>query len=284
MSEPRPTIGVPTALEQARFGAWDVPCALTPHVYVQALQRAGAMVLLIPPDDELAAAPDDVLARLDGLMLAGGGDIDPAQYGAPPDRQLSGVTPPRDRLELALTRRAVELDLPVLGICRGMQLINVALGGTLHQHLPDVVGHSEHRRHLGSFTGSEHQVELEPGSLAERVAGERLHTGCSHHHQGIQRIGEGLVASGRSTLDGLVEALEAPDRDWVLGVQWHPEADPDSPVVGAFVAHVRAAALGRRGAPVARLRAAAAAQDGSSSQWRPSANSRALQRSSRGSG
>lgn len=246
MSDPRPTIGVPTALEQARFGAWDVPCALTPYMYVRTLQQAGAMALLIPPDDELAAAPDEILQRLDALMLAGGGDIDPSHYGAPPDPQLNGVAPPRDRLELALTRRAVELDMPVLGICRGMQLINVALGGTLHQHLPDVVGHGEHRRHLGSFVGSEHVVELEPGSLAEQVAGERVHTGCSHHHQGVDRLGEGLVVSGRSALDGLVEALEAPEREWVLGVQWHPEADPDSPVIGAFVAHVRESVLARR--------------------------------------
>jgi putative glutamine amidotransferase len=246
MSDQRPTIGVPTALEQARFGAWDVPCALTPYIYVQTLQRAGAMALLIPPDDELAAAPEDILERLDGLMLAGGGDIDPGQYGAPADPQLSGVEPARDRLEVALTRRAIELDMPVLGICRGMQLINVALGGTLHQHLPDVVGHGEHRRHLGSFVGSEHVIELEGGSLAARVAGEHVHAGCSHPHQGVDRIGEGLVVSGRSALDGLVEALEAPEREWVLGVQWHPEADPDSPVIAAFVAHVGQTALARR--------------------------------------
>ncbi len=236
-------IGVPTALEQARFGVWDVPCALTPFSYVEALQHAGALVVMIPPDERLAADPDEILERLDALMLAGGGDIDPSLYGAPRHPLTSGVVVERDRAELALARRAIELDTPLLGICRGMQVINVALGGTLHQDLPELLGHNEHRRNLGSFVGSEHEVRLEPGSLAAAVAGEELHVACSHHHQAIDRLGEGLQITGRCKLDGLPEAIEAPGRTYVLGVQWHPEADVSSPVVATLVEAARERAL-----------------------------------------
>ena len=156
-----------------------------------------------------------------------------------------GFAPLRDRFELALTRRAIQRDMPVLGICRGMQLLNVACGGTLVQHVPDLVGHEEHRRTPGSFDGSAHDVRLDPGSLAANAAGELRHLACSHHHQGVDRIGDGLVVTGHSTLDELPEALEATDRAFVLGVQWHPEADETSPVVDSLVA---AALDYRRGA------------------------------------
>jgi putative glutamine amidotransferase len=125
--------------------------------------------------------------------------------------------------------------MPVLGICRGMQLLNVALGGTLHQHVPDHVGHGEHRRHVGTFDGTDHDVRLDPGSLALLATGEELHGIKSHHHQGVATLGDGLAITGRSTLDDLPEAIEAPGCRFVLGVQWHPEADDHSRVVGAFV-------------------------------------------------
>ncbi|HET9721035.1 MAG TPA: gamma-glutamyl-gamma-aminobutyrate hydrolase family protein [Solirubrobacteraceae bacterium] len=246
MSDSRPVIAVPTALEPARYGVWEAVCALLQMGYVRAVQQAGAMALMIPPDPELVEHPDEILDRVDGLMLAGGADLDPASYGAPAHPQTVDTAPARDETELALVRRALERDMPVLGICRGMQLINVALGGTLHQHLPDLVGHSDHRRNPGSFDGSEHDVRLEPGSLAARVIGEELHATKSHHHQGVDLIGEGLLVSGRSVLDDLPEALEAPDSTFVLGVQWHPEADPTSPVVGALVDEVRSRRLARR--------------------------------------
>jgi putative glutamine amidotransferase len=246
MSEQRPVIAVPTALEPARYGVWEAVCALLQMGYVRAVQQAGALCLMIPPDPELVENPDEILDRVDGLMLAGGADIDPSTYGEPPHPDTIGTVPSRDDAELALTRRAMERDMPVLGICRGMQLINVALGGTLHQHLPDLVGHGEHRRNPGSFDGSEHDVRLEPGSLAARVIGEEVHSTKSHHHQGVDRLGEGLVASGRSVLDDLPEALEAPESTFVLGVQWHPEADPTSPVVGALVEEARSRRLARR--------------------------------------
>ena len=139
--------------------------------------------------------------------------------------ETADTVPERDAFEIALVRAAIERDLPVLGICRGIQLINVACGGTLVQHLPDRLGHHEHRRVPGSFDGAEHDVILTEGSLAARVAGELAHATKSHHHQGVDRLGEGLVVSGVSALDGLVEAIELPGRRFVLGVQWHPEAD-----------------------------------------------------------
>jgi len=246
MSETRPVIGVVTALEQARYGIWDSLCALTPMSYVRAVQNAGAMAVMIPPDAELAESPDEILDRVDGLLLAGGADIDPSSYGAVPHPQTSGTTPARDEIELALARRAIERDIPLLGICRGMQLINVALGGTLVQHLPDQVGHGEHRRNPGSFDGSEHEVQLEAGSLAARATGEEIHVSKSHHHQGVDALGERLVVTGRSTLDDLPEAIEAPDQTYVLGVQWHPEADQDSQVVASLVEQAREYRLARR--------------------------------------
>jgi putative glutamine amidotransferase len=134
--------------------------------------------------------------------------------------------------------------MPVLGICRGMQLLNVARGGTLIQHLPESHGHEGHRPNPGSFDGSEHDVRLADGSLAARAAGEVVHVTKQHHHQAIDAVGEGFEITGWSVLDELPEAIELPDRRFVLGVQWHPEVDPDSRVVGAFVEAAAAARLG----------------------------------------
>jgi putative glutamine amidotransferase len=147
--------------------------------------------------------------------------------------------PERDRAEIALARRAVERDIPLLGICRGMQLLNVAFGGTLRQHLPDDVGHEDHRRHPGSFENADHDVRLQAESLAARTAGETVHRTLSHHHQGVDRIGEGLEVTGWSVLDELPEAIELRGRRFVLGVQWHPEADERSRLVAALVQAAR---------------------------------------------
>jgi putative glutamine amidotransferase len=232
----RPTIGICTALEQARWGMWDQQAVLLSRSYVQAVQRAGALVLMLPPDELLLEDPGEVLDLLDGLMIAGGADIDPASYGEQAHPQTVETVPERDRFEIALVRAAVERDLPVLGICRGMQLINVAYGGTLLQHLPERFGHHEHLRVPGTFDGADHDVDLIEGTLAARAAGETHHATKSHHHQGVDRLGEGLQISGNSSMDGLPEAIEMPDRRFVLGVQWHPEADRSSDVVGALVA------------------------------------------------
>jgi putative glutamine amidotransferase len=232
----RPRIGICTALETARWSVWENEAMLLSRSYVDAVQRAGGLVLMLPPDPRAAEEPDALLESLDGLVLAGGADVDPANYGAPRHPRTLGTTPERDAAEIPLARRAVERDLPLLGICRGMQLLNVALGGTLIQHLPDDVGHGDHRRHLGSFDNADHDVRLAPGTLAAAACGELLHTTKSHHHQGVDRLGEGVVASGWSVMDDLVEAIEVPESRWVLGVQWHPEVDRSSGVVAAFVA------------------------------------------------
>jgi putative glutamine amidotransferase len=236
----RPVIGMCAALERARWSVWDLRAALLPYNYVQAVQRAGGLALLLPVDPLVVDDPEEVLELIDGLVLAGGADIDPGSYGQEAHGETVNTVPERDAFEIALTRAAVERDLPVLGICRGMQLINVARGGTLLQHLPDLFDHEEHRRVVGSFDGSDHDVVLVEGSLAARAAGELAHATKSHHHQGVDRLGEGLVVSGVSTLDELPEAIELPDRRFVLGVQWHPEADTASRVVGAFVAEAAA--------------------------------------------
>jgi putative glutamine amidotransferase len=231
----RPVIGICTSLERARWSVWDQRAALLPFNYVQAVQRAGGLVAMLPPDPLLTEDPEQALDLIDGLILAGGADIDPDAYGQSRHPETVATVPERDVFEIALTRAAIERDMPLLGICRGMQLINVACGGTLLQHLPERYGHHEHRRVVGSFDGADHDVMLSEGSLAARAAGELTHATKSHHHQGVERLGEGLAVSGVSTLDELAEAIELPDATFVLGVQWHPEADLASSVVGALV-------------------------------------------------
>jgi putative glutamine amidotransferase len=233
---PRPVIGICTALERARWSVWDQQAVLLPRSYVDAVQSAGALAVMIPPDPRLVEEPGEALELLDGLMLAGGADIDPATYGAEAHPETTGTVPERDACEIAILHEAIARELPVLGICRGMQLINVAYGGTLLQHLPERFGHHEHLRIPGTFDGADHDVELVEGSLAARAAGETHHATKSHHHQGVDRLGEGLRVSGCSAMDGLPEAIEIPGRRFVLGVQWHPEADQTSRVVRELVA------------------------------------------------
>lgn len=228
-------IGICAGLEQARWGVWDQPAALLPLSYLKAIQRAGGLALMLPPDEHSSEEPEEVLGLIDGLILAGGADIDPSSYDQPAHPETHGTVPERDTFEIALARAAIERDMPLLGICRGMQLLNVACGGTLSQHLPELLGHGEHRRVPGSFDGAEHDVTLQDGSLAQRAAGETTHSTRSHHHQGVDCVGAGLVVSGTSEMDDLPEAIELPGKRFVLGVQWHPEADERSSVIGALV-------------------------------------------------
>ncbi len=207
--------------ERARWAFWDQTAHLVADTYVAALQAAGAAVVLLPVDSR---APAALLDRVDGLLLIGGADLDPLTYGAEPEPATETVYRERDDFEIALTRAALERGLPFLGICRGMQALNVALGGTLLQDLVDEAGVPTHRRMVGTFVGNEHEIELREGSLAARAIGEILHAGRCHHHQAIDRVGAGLVVSGRSRPDGVPEAIETQNGSWVLGVQWHPEA------------------------------------------------------------
>ena len=235
-----PVIGLCTAVERARWSVWDAQAVLLSQSYVDAVQRAGGIALLLPPDPAAVEDPDRILDLIDGLVLAGGADMDPASYGAEPHEQTVDTVPGRDAFELALVARAMERDQPFLGICRGMQVMNVARGGTLNQHLPDDLGHEDHRRSLGSFDNADHDVRLVSGSLVARTAGEEVHGTKSHHHQGVERIGEGLEVTGWATLDDLPEALEVPGNRFALGVQWHPEADETSPLIAGLVAEARA--------------------------------------------
>ncbi len=244
----RPVIGICTTLEKARWSVWELDAALLPMNYVQAVQRAGGMAVMLPPDERLVEDPEEVLGMIDGLILAGGADIDPGSYGETRDPHTVDTVPERDRFEIALARGAIERDLPLLGICRGMQLINVACGGTLIQHLPDRFGHGEHRRVVGTFDGADHEVVLSEGSLAAAATGEPVHTTKSHHHQGVECLGSGLVVSGVASLeDELAEAVEFPGKRFVLGVQWHPEADEASTVIAALVQAAARTALAGAG-------------------------------------
>jgi putative glutamine amidotransferase len=240
-----PRIGICTALEQARWGVWDQPAMLLPRNYIDAVQRAGGVALMLPPDPRVTADPDLALDLLDGLLLAGGADVDPSFYGEQRAPQTVHTVPERDDFELALARRAIERDIPFLGVCRGMQVMNIAQGGTLIQDLPTLLGHSEHCRVPGNFDSAEHPVHLAGGSNAAKAAGGEHSGSLSHHHQGIGRLGEDLVVTGWSDLDELPEAIELPDKRFALGVQWHPEADATSQVIATLVEEAREYALAR---------------------------------------
>lgn len=243
----RPLIGLTTYGEDARFGVNDTFSAVLPMSYVHAIHESGGRAVLITPD-----APDaDVLDGIDGIMFTGGSDVDPALYGEPPHPQTK-VKPQRDAAELLLLRAALAADLPVLGVCRGMQLMAVAYGGRLHQHLPDVLGHEGHRPVPAPWAGNaqpadrpqgrtpagspkfgHHPVRLLPGSRAHAILGGEV-TVNSYHHQGVRDPG-GLTPVGWCPDDDLIEVVEDPSRTFVLGVQWHPEDTDDFRVFGAFV-------------------------------------------------
>jgi putative glutamine amidotransferase len=228
----RPVIGLTTYAEEARFGLNDTFAAVLPLSYVHAVHASGGRAVLVTPDD-----PDtDVLEGLDGVMFTGGSDVDPALYGEHP-HPTSHVKPERDEAELMLMRAALAADLPVLGICRGMQLMAVAYGGKLHQHLPDVLGHNNHRPISGPKFG-EHLVRLEPGSRCHRLLGDTVAVN-SFHHQGVRDPGR-LSATGWCPEDGLIEAVEDPTKRFTLGVQWHPEDTPDFRLFAALVAEADA--------------------------------------------
>jgi putative glutamine amidotransferase len=229
-----PLIGISSYAQQARWGAWDDQAVLLPRRYADRVAQAGGAPVLLPPMPGI----ERTLPRLDGLVLSGGGDIDPARYGSPRDPESGPASDDRDSAELALCRAALDLGLPLLGICRGLQVINVALGGTLFQHLPDIVGHNGHSPSSGRY-GS-HDVRVTPDSLLARVLGRTELPVPTHHHQAIDKLGQGLAATAW-TADGIVEAAEFPDggAPFMLAVQWHPEVDDDLSLFRGLVVAAR---------------------------------------------
>ncbi|MBB2942262.1 putative glutamine amidotransferase [Actinoplanes lutulentus] len=222
----RPIIGITSYVVPATWGVWqNLPSTLVPHDYVEAVTLAGGRAILLPPDDRDA----DVLRALDGLVLAGGPDVDPALYGAAP-HPATEFRAERDAGEMLLLRAALDAGLPLLAVCRGMQLLAVAAGGSLHQHLPETLGHERHRPAPGVY--GEHEATFTPGSRIADLMGADRAIHC-FHHQGVADAGS-LTVTGRAD-DGTPEAVEDPNGGFVLGVQWHPEYRRDQRLFGALV-------------------------------------------------
>jgi putative glutamine amidotransferase len=236
----RPVIGITTYAQEASWGAWRLPAALIPLDYVDAIERAGGRPLLIPPSGD---GVEETLDVLDGVVFSGGADVDPALYGAEPHPETDEPQARRDAGEFALLSAALERDMPTLAVCRGFQLLNVVRGGDLVQHIPERLGHDEHKQVPGVF--SEHPVEVKAGTRLGSVVGSRS-TVTSHHHQSPGRVGEGLVETAWAD-DGTLEAVEDPSRRFALGVQWHPEAGNDDLLFEALVEEARAYRSERRG-------------------------------------
>jgi putative glutamine amidotransferase len=231
-----PLIGISSYAQRARWGTWDDEAILLPRRYADKVAQAGGTPVLLPP----LAGIELILPRLDGLVLSGGGDINPDRYGAASDAATGPASEPRDAAELALCTSALSIGLPLLGICRGLQVINVALGGTLHQHLPDIVGHDGHSPESGGY--GRHDVTVAAGSRLAAALGEGKVAVPTHHHQAIAQLGKGLVPTAW-TADGVIEAAEFDSADSdhaaMLGVQWHPEAGDDLSLFRWLIAAAR---------------------------------------------
>jgi putative glutamine amidotransferase len=220
-SSDRPVIGISAYSQQARWGSWDLPAVLLPRRYADMVAAGGGQPVLLPPQPGVAS----LLARLDGLVLSGGGDVDPARYGADRDPATDPANQGRDDAEIELARQAIEAGMPLLGICRGLQVVNVALGGTLHQHLPDLVGHDGHSPEPHGY-GS-HKVSVAAGSRLAGVLGRTEAAVPTHHHQAVGRLGDGLIPTAWAD-DDTVEGVELDEpASFMMAVQWHPEAGDD---------------------------------------------------------
>jgi putative glutamine amidotransferase len=228
-----PVIGLTTYREDAAWGVWQQRADVLPTAYAAAVEASGGVPVLLPPVGQAGAA-DVVVARLDGLVISGGADVDPGRYGASPHPRTAGWRPDRDAWESALLDAASAVALPVLGVCRGMQLMAVHAGGVLDQHTPDLVDHERHSP--GADEYGEIEVSTTTGSRVSALVGDRLAVNC-HHHQSV-RTHPGFVAVAHAA-DGTLEAMEAPGDRFCVAVQWHPETAAD---VGLLVGLLRAAA------------------------------------------
>lgn len=240
MSHSMARIGVTTYRERARWGVWNTAADVQFVLYADAVVRAGGLPLLLPPVGPALA--EEAVDALDGLILTGGADVAPERYGAQRSPHTGATQSHRDEWEFALAEAALQCELPLLGICRGMQVLNVVLGGTLVQHLPDVVGHSDHGAIQGEF--ARHGVRFAPQSRLGQLLGSRIEV-ATHHHQAVCDPGRGLQPTGWAD-DGTIEALELAGSSWVLGVQWHPEAYDGAVLFAAFVAACVGASQGSR--------------------------------------
>lgn len=240
MSNGRPVIGITSYAQDARWGVWHLPAALVPLAYVDAIEKAGGRAIVIPPAEEDI---EETLDTLDGIVFSGGADVDPGHYGAEAHPETDTPQTRRDAGEMGLLTGALERDMPTLAICRGFQLLNVARGGDLVQHLPETVGSDVHKQIPGEF--AVHPVDVKEGSRLEAIVGATPDV-TSHHHQAPGRVGEGLVECAWAA-DGTLEAVEDPSHRFVVGVQWHPEAGEDAALFDALVEQARAyrAARGR---------------------------------------
>lgn len=216
---PRPVIGLTTYLQQAQTGVWDVPASFLPGAYLDGVTRCGGIATLLPPQPVDGDIADRALDRIDGLLITGGRDVDPAAYGQDAHPETDPPAGHRDSWEFALIEAALCRSMPILGICRGAQVLNVALGGTLHQHLPDVLGHTHHQRGNAVFSTS--SIQTVADSRLASLVGAGVSAQC-YHHQAIDRLGDGLVVSATDSA-GVIEAVEMRDRGFVVAVQWHPE-------------------------------------------------------------
>jgi putative glutamine amidotransferase len=222
----RPVIGVTSYVEPATWSHWrDVPAALVPFAYVRQIRGAGGLALVVPPLPEDATEDDarEILSRVDGLIIAGGVDVEPSRYGHDPHPLTRSPRPDRDDSELLLARVTADDDVPLLGVCRGMQVMAVAAGGTLEQHLPDVIGTTTHAPGVGMY--GTHLVRPAPGTVVGRILGDEV-TVATYHHQGVADA-PGYLSSAWAE-DGILEAIEDPDAMFRVGVQWHPEAGDDA--------------------------------------------------------
>jgi len=228
----RPVIGITSYAQEASWGVWRLPAALIPLGYVDAIERAGGRALVIPPAED---GVEETLDALDAIVFSGGADVDPAHYGADPHPETDTPQARRDAGEMALLHAALERDMPTLAICRGFQLLNVARGGDLVQHLPEEVGNDDHKQIPGEF--AVHPVEVKDGSRLGEIVGLTPQV-TSHHHQAPGRVGDGLVETAWAA-DGTLEGVEDPSQRFVVGVQWHPEVGEDAALFEALVEQAR---------------------------------------------